>query len=146
MKNIFALSLLGLVVFTACKKEKTELIPTPKASIPFTGIWERSFQAGPGNTQTVTYSIYQDSIKYVLDGPIGQANYVLHRDTFLLEDNRFIGHTNANSYYLIFVKNITADSIHLYKELVTSVSNGMAIDIPNDTTTQNHGWGTYSKK
>lgn len=146
MKNIFVLTLSGLLFLAACKKEDPMPSPTPKATIPFTGIWERSFQAGPGNMQTVTYSVYQDSIRYVLDGPIGQANYVLHRDTFLLEDNRFIGHTNANLYYLIFVKSITADSIHLYKELVTSVNNGMTVDIPSDTTTQNHGWGTYSRK
>lgn len=147
MKNIFLLTLVVLLFLCGCKKEKTtEPDPTPKTSIPFQGKWERSFQAGPGNKQTATYSIYEDSIRYVLTGPIGQANYLLSRDTFLLDDNRFIGHTKNNLYYLIFVKTITSDSIHLYKELVTSVSDGMSTPVPSDTTTQNHGWGAYSKK
>jgi hypothetical protein len=147
MKNLIVLISIGLITISSCKKDEIQSpSPIPKASIPFTGIWERSFNAGPGNPHIATYSIYQDSIRYVLDGSIGQANYVLQRDTFILNENRFIGHTDANLYYLIFVKNITSDSLSLYKQLVTSVNNGMHMNIPSDTTTQNHGWSTYYKK
>lgn len=135
-------------IFGACKKEKI----TPKTSqvqkenIPFTGTWQRQFEAGAGNLHTVNYLIYQDSIRYTLAGPIGNANYVMLRDTFLLTQNRFIGHTPDNQHYLIFVKNFNNDSLTLYKQAISDVSEGMNTTAPSDTTTANHGWNTYYKQ
>ena len=66
MKNLL------YIIFTfsfivACKKEEEpenlqpieciDLVP-----IPFVGKWERNFEAGPGNQQTVLYSIYHVNI------------------------------------------------------------------------------------
>ncbi len=59
---------------------------TVKEKIPFeAGI-------GSGFWHTVSFSVYQDSIRYTLNGPVGTANYIIFRDTFTLENNRYIGH------------------------------------------------------
>lgn len=118
-----------------------------KATIPFEGLWDRQFEAGTGTGawHTVLYSIYQDSIRYSLSGPIGNSDYTMLRDTFILEYNRYIGHTTANVYYLIFTSEITNDSIKIYKEIIPNFDNGMSIEVPHDTSTANHGWSYYSK-
>lgn len=140
--------LTATLVFSSCSKDYDFIIEPQRqrVEIPFTGKWQRQFEAGPGNLHTVDYLIYQDSIRYTLDGPIGQANYVLLRDTFLLENNRFIGHTSANQHYLIFVKYENTDSITLYKQEVADIEEGMTVDVPDANTTANHGWGVYHKK
>lgn len=148
MNKLITVSLLGFIILTGCKKDDIiEPIPQPtiKTTIPFTGTWERQFEAGPGNLHTANYFIYQDSIRYTLAGSIGNADYLMQRDTFLLENHRFIGHTNSNQYYLMFAKNLTNDSITIYKQEINSLNEGLNINIPSDTTTQNHGWGTYHK-
>ncbi len=142
MKKIIILTLLWAVTIGCSEEEVTPVDDTP---ISFTGNWSRQFEAGEGNWHTVTYSIYQDSIRYKLSGLIGNANYVLHRDRFQAEDNRFIGHTSANQYYLIFAKNITTDSIAIYKQQINSIDEGLTIAVPNANSTENHGWNTYHK-
>lgn len=133
--------------FLSCdKEEEIIVIEEEKVSIPFEGIWTRQFEAGPGNLHDVKYSIYQDSIRYLLSGPIGNANYLMHRDTFLLEDNRYIGHTPESKYYLIFVKNISSDSITIYKQTLESIEEGLTTEIPPANTTANHGWNTFKKQ
>jgi len=122
-------------------------VKTVKEKIPFEGVWSRQFEAGIGSGfwHTVSFSVYQDSIRYTLNGPVGNANYIMLRDTFVLENNRYIGHTPTNIYYLIFTKEITIDSIKIYKEIIPSFEKGMSIVVPHDTTTANHGWSYYSK-
>lgn len=148
-KMIFLFTTLALL-FTNCQKDDDDAIDQPTnttpAEIMFTGDWTREFEAGPGNLHTVKYSIYQDSIRYTLSGPIGSADYVILRDTFLLENNRFVGHTSADLHYLIFVKELGFDSISIYKQEIIDVSTALTIDVPHDTTVVNHGWNTYSKK
>ena len=148
MKSKIMLMLTATLIFSSCSKDDGP-IPEPQTQrdeIPFTGTWQRQFEAGPGNLHTVDYLIYQDSIRYTLAGPVGQADYIMQRDTFLLENNRYIGHTNANQHYLIFVKNENNDSIALYKQEVVDIAEGMTIEVPADTTTANHGWNTYYKQ
>ncbi len=135
-----------LTVYSCRKSEKTQIDTQPKIQVVFVGTWERQFEAGPGNPHTSTYRVYNDSIRYTLQGNLGNADYVMIKDTFLLDDNRFIGHTATDKYYLIFVKNLNPDSLTLYKQEVQNVSEGMSIEVPSDTTTSNHGWGIYYKK
>lgn len=146
MKKAAFFIAISMIGFTGCKKDVIEqeaTTPSPVASIPFTGTWERQFNAGPGNPHTATYKIYQDSIRYTLTGAVGTANYVIHKDNYLTLNNRFVGHTPDNQYYLIFVKEHPGDSITLYKQTVANATEGLNISVPADTTTQNHGWNTY---
>ena len=145
MKNIYLFILLSIITVSSCKDEgiTNDIASQNKAVIPFTGYWQRSFTAGPGNIQTASYFIYQDSIHYTLTGPIAQEDYVIIKDSYIEEDNRFIGHTESFQYYLIFVKNENADSITLYKQSIIDANAGLGISVPNDSTTQNYGWNVY---
>lgn len=144
--------LLLLILLGSCKKDETkttETIPTtnpPSDSISFKGKWGRRFYAGPANPHDVTYQIYEDSIRYTLTGNIGQANYKMVRDTFITTNNRWIGHTNAGTYYLIFVKNITPDSITIFKRESPNIQEALNAAVPPPTTTMNHGWNIFKKK
>jgi len=149
MKTIITLSLLSLLLFSCKKetvvKEKTPEVEVSETAIPFKGAWSRDFEAGTAGLHTVRYLISQDEIEYKLTGSIGQADYKIIRDTFLLENNRFIGHRPDNIYYLIFVKDVSEDSISIYKQLISNFNEGMNVAVPSDTSTQNHGWSTYFK-
>lgn len=144
MKNIIFYFFIPFVILSACDKEEDK-VNSLIEQIPFVGTWSWQFEAGPGNLHTATYHIYQDSIRYKLVGNVGNADYVLQRDTFLKENNRFVGHTDQDIYYLIFAKNITQDSITLYKQVVTSLSEGLTLDVPANNTTANHGWNVYHR-
>lgn len=137
MKKTALFLLFSILILTAFKKNEE-----PKLN----GHWARQFEVGAKQLHTAEYFIYQDSIRYTLNGPIGKANYLIKRDTFLLETNQFIGHTEENQYYLLFLKNITKDSISIYMQKTNNVVDALQITIPNDTITQNHGWNTFHKK
>lgn len=148
MKAKIILMLTAILIFSSCSKDDDPILEpqVQRDEIPFTGVWQRQFEPIPSSLHTAKYFIYQDSIRYTLTGNLGQANYVMKRDTFLLENKRFIGHTNANQHYLIFVKYVNNDSIALYKQEVANVAEGMTIEVPDDTTIANHGWNTYYKQ
>lgn len=146
MKRLFMLLALGAWMSSACSKDDDNIQPDLPSEISFTGNWTRQFEAGSGNLHTVLYAIHQDSMRYTLSGPVGNADYVMLRDTFILEDNRFIGHTPEGQHYLIFVKNISSDSITIYKQEIANVDEGLSIAVPDDNTTANHGWNIYYKE
>lgn len=145
IKNLFFILLLSCSM--SCDDD--ESIPEPmieQENIPFQGNWVRQFEAGPGNVHDVLYAVYQDSIRYTLSGPVGNANYVMLRDTFVLENNRYIGHTPDDQYYVLFVKDINSDNITLYKQPISSVEEGMTVEVPDAETTEHHGWSVYTKQ
>jgi hypothetical protein len=145
-KMLFA-TFISILCLCACNKDDDNTIPAnTQTEIAFTGEWERQFEAGSGNLHTVSYSIYQDSMRYTLEGPIGQADYVMLRDTFLLENNRYVGHTPTGQYYLVLVKDVSEASISVYKQLVEDLEEGMNTQVPPASTTQNHGWNVFKKK
>lgn len=115
-------------------------------TISFTGHYQRQFLAGPGNLHTVDYWIHQDSIHYKIAGPIGNADYVINRDTFISMDKRFIGHTNLGQHYLVFAKDIKTDTITIFKQQINNVQEGLEIEVPFDGTAAFHGWNTFIKK
>lgn len=147
MKAIITSILATALVFVSCNNDDdTPTEQNSRDEITFTGTWERQFEPVPGSTHTADYFIYQDSIRYTLTGNLGNADYVMKRDTFLMENNRFVGHTDENQYYLIFVKNLTDDSLTLYKQEVENIEEGLSIGVPADDTTENHGWNSYQKQ
>ncbi|MEM8928499.1 MAG: hypothetical protein AAGC45_09860 [Bacteroidota bacterium] len=149
MKNVLpipALILIGTFLTVSCSNEEDSEPIMGLDPISFEGTWNRQFEAGPGNWHNVSYKVYQDSIRYTLSGSVGQANYVLLRDTFMLQDQRYIGHTPQGTHYLIFVKDATDQSITLYKQPIENISEGMTLAVPPADTQENHGWNTYEKQ
>lgn len=146
-------SMCAIAGLTSCSSEEETVTPDAQndpiieaAEIPFTGNWTRQFEAGPGNLHTVQYAVYQDSIRYTISGPIGNADYVMIRDTFLMDDFRYVGHTPEAKHYLVLVKNVSDSSMTLYKQEVMDMEEALGIPVPASNTTANHGWNTYQKQ
>ena len=148
MKYFRLLIAIGLFLWIGCAREdeQLELPGSTPVEIDFTGTWSRQFEAGPGKVHTATYFVYQDSIRYTLTGPVGQADYVMIRDAYSAADHRFVGHRPDGQHYLVLVKAISEESITLYKQTVADLEEGLARGVPPDNTNQNHGWNTYQKQ
>lgn len=145
MKNLSILFTLLLITFSSCKKEEIPIID-PVLDIPeFVGNWQREYKI-IGATFVASYKIDTNKIEYsnVGNGP-GNAEYTIQFDSYDETDKRWIGHTEDNKYYLIFFKDITAESITLYKEKVNDPNEAMNTPVPSDDNSQNYGWNTYTK-
>lgn len=120
-------------------------------TIPFSGTWTRQFSPAPGAVHTATYEISSDDIHYTLVGSVGNADYHIQLDKVVSEENRMIGHTDEGTHYVLFLRDVPADTIdctglcmRLYKQEVESVEDGATIAAPADDTTENHGWNLYT--
>ncbi|MEL7120274.1 MAG: hypothetical protein AAFO07_12560 [Bacteroidota bacterium] len=141
--------LLITTLFSFCFLDETgnELSNTFEfTEIPFTGTWTRTFEIAPRIKNTAEYTINEESIRYTLDGMISDTDYTILKDVYQAEDKRFIGHTKSEQYYLIFFKEVTDNSITIYKQKVANVEEGMKVAIPAADTKANYGWNTYEKK
>lgn len=151
MKKYIATSVLSLLMLSSCvKKDKitsisTEPINSNSIDIPFSGDWEREFETGPGIKHKANYHVYKDSIRYKLAGIFVNRDYVMLRDTFLNKENKFIGHTSDNQYYVLFAKDVSENTVTIYKQEIKNVEEGLKITQPADNTTESHGWNTFQK-
>lgn len=115
-----------------------------KSEIPFKGTWSRAFSMGEGMEQEVSYSITDKEIVYAMKGAM-PMEYSLIMDSFVSEDNRWIG-TKGDETYVVFVKNITAESISLFKQKADSKDAALKMVFPSDTTRSKFtSWNVYNK-
>lgn len=104
-----------------------------------------TFQLGVDSLQYVYYNIYNDSIDYIMDGPL-PLNYTMAVDTFISEDNRIVTTLN-DVHYVIFIKNFTADSLWLFKQQMEDRNAALTRPFPADTVSGHFSsWYVYYKK
>ena len=146
MKKYVLLVILSIIGITACENsKKTETTLKTDHTISFEGTWERSFDLGNDSIQDVFYRIWEDSIQYEMKGPLN-LNYTLQKDTFISKDNRWVGKLYEQDY-VVFVKNITSDSIAIFKQKTKSIEESMSIPFPSDTATSRFSpWNVYYLK
>lgn len=113
-------------------------------SIPFRGTWSRTFKAGEHEHQA-TYEIENEHIRYTLTG-LHTADYEIVRDEFIARENRFVGHDAIGNYYVIFVRDVSDDSLTLYKKKSIDIDSALAEPVPPIDDAQNHGWNAYIRK
>lgn len=154
IRNVYLLSLIviGLIACTDkpsknkkndIKSSEEEVLKSDKA-IPFEGIWTRKFSMGEGKKQQVFYTVKSEGIEYRMEGAVPMG-YTIEMDTFIAKDNRWIGRKGEISY-VIFAKNITNNSIALYKQKVESFEEALTIPFPSDSTrSQFTSWNVYQK-
>jgi len=147
-KSILILATI-IIGITACENsKKTRTTLKMNNEISFEGVWGRNFELGEGkdSVQLVFYRIWEDSIQYEMKGPMN-LNYTLQKDTFIAKDNRWVGKLNGESY-VIFAKNITSDSIQIFKKKIKNKAAAMSIPFPSDTARSRFSsWNVfYSKK
>ena len=114
--------------------------------IPFLGTWTREFDVGPGSPHVATHVIAPDRVHYKLVGNLGNADYVVIRDGFSATDNRFVGHTADGEFYVLFARDVSDQSITIYKQEVDGLTAALELAVPPIGTTESHGWNTYEKR
>lgn len=146
MKNYLLIVILSFIGITACENsKKTETKLKKENTISFIGNWGRSFELGKDSTQLVFYRVWEDSIQYEMKGPLN-LNYTLQKDTFIVKDNRWIGSLNDNPY-VIFVKNVTSDSIAIFKKEIKNRDEALSMPFPSDTAMSRFSpWNVYYLK
>jgi len=146
MKKYVLLVILSIIGITACENsKKTEVTLKTDNTIPFEGTWGRSFELGVDSTQLVFYRIWEDSIQYEMKGPLN-LNYTIQKDTFIAKDNRWIGNLHGNPY-VIFVKNVTSDSIAIFKKEIKNKEEALKMSFPSDTAMSRFSpWNVYYLK
>jgi len=114
------------------------------ATIPFKGVWTREFSMGLDADQQVSYMIDDDKIEYKMKGSMS-IEYTIKMDKFIVKDNRWIG-KDGDQQYVIFVKNITKDSISLFKQKVKNLDEATSMSFPSDTQrSQFTSWNVYKR-
>lgn len=118
---------------------------TVSANTPFQGRWKQQVSIKNKKNTATFYKIYQDSILFsIANRNQKPINQVIRRDTFLANENRFIGHTYTNQYYLIFLKYDSNQSIKLFKQEVANVEEGLRFDLPQDYESEvSSEWDVY---
>jgi len=146
MKKLFLGLALFSMVFTACNESSSQAEKvTDEGSIPFLGDWERSFMLGVDSLQYVYYNIYEDSIEYIMEGPL-PLNYAMEIDTFISGENRVVTKLK-DVYFVVFVKELGGDSISLFKQQYDTRYEALNRDYPSDTVSGHFSsWYTYYKK
>ncbi|MEN8248965.1 MAG: hypothetical protein ABFS32_08535 [Bacteroidota bacterium] len=146
MKNIILFAVI-LILFSSCSnKEKAhEEVSNESTSVTYEGTWKRSFELGVDTLQYVTYNIMNDSIQYIMEGPL-PIKYTMYKDTFITKDNRWIGNL-GDDYYTVFVKYYNADSISLFKQQFETREEALTRAYPSDTVSGHFSsWYTYYSK
>ncbi len=140
MKN--HLLIISLLIFISCTNTAKQEEPM---KIPFLGTWTRSFELAKDSTQHVYYTIWADSIQYEMQGPL-PVKYVMQKDSFVVEDNRWVGKLN-DVPYVIFIKNASPDSITLFKKQVTDMEEALSMQVPSDTVSSHFAsWNVYKRR
>ena len=154
IKFIYSISL-AVLSLVACNekaaKDKSDVIDMLEVDdskaidrVSFEGIWTRKFSMGEGKEQQVFYTVNTKEIEYKMAGAVPMT-YTIKMDTFIAKDNRWIG-KKGEIPYVVFAKNITSDSISLYKQKVKNLEEALALPFPSDTTrSQFTSWNVYQK-
>ncbi len=148
--NYLCLITLIIIVFTSCKNSDRinsadieKVLVTEK--LPFEGNWTRNFELAKDSVLHVYYSVWTDSIQYEIQGPLS-VKYMMYKDTFISKDNRWIGRLNKVPF-VIFLKNISPDSITLYKKEVKNNSEALQMHFPSKKDRSHFSsWNTYYLK
>ena len=146
MKKHVLLVILLIIGISACENsKKSESTLKVDNAISFKGTWTRSFELAKDTIQLVYYRIWEDSIQYEMKGPLN-LNYTIQKDTFIAKDNRWIGNLHGNPYVL-FVKNVTTDSIAIFKKEIKNKEEGLTMSFPSDTAMSRFSpWNVYYLK
>jgi len=143
MRNLIVVMAFLSIIIVGCNNASKEESKTEEVlSMSFEGNWQRTFQLGVDSLQYVYYNISDDSIEYIMEGPL-PLNYTMAVDTFVSKDNRIVATLN-DVHYVIFIKHFNADSISLFKEQMDSRAEALARLFPADTVSGHFSsWYTY---
>jgi hypothetical protein len=132
---------------TACNKTGKG---SSDAKIPFTGVYGWKFEIPTMGKQLSVHRFYADSIRYEMTGTAYNNSYKQELVWYNTEEQRCVtvgrGGGKDGVYFVMFFKDITANTLAIYKKQCTTKEEAMTISIPAAGTEADHGWNVYHKQ
>lgn len=100
-----------------------------------------------GTDQHSIHTFYADSITYKMSGSVYATDYTMKKLSFEKDKNKWIGQDENGIVYVLFFKDISPQSISLYKHKCKNngLEEALAFAVPSADTTKDHGWNIYTK-
>ena len=155
MKNLLKTAFLIFTVFlflTSCRSEnENPTTQNPTISLPISGSYAWKFSIPAMGEQTSMHNFSNEVIGYTMSGSAYTVNYDMLVKSYETDKKKIItkgkeGSPKAGKYFVIFLKDITTNSVTIYKAEVADEDAAKNYVVPADTDTQNHGWNVYNKK
>lgn len=157
MKNTILLFFLLSGMLVSCNNDNTKLLPdeTQPVELPINGryIWE--FHIPEVNADQISiHDFSNEVIKYEMAGSAYTNSYEMKPVYYSETEGRLVavgkggsgGYSKDGVYFVLFIKDITEESIVLYKKECSSREEAYSFAKPADGDLTNHGWNVYAKE
>lgn len=115
---------------------------------PVKGKYRWDFEIPGSGVQTSVHDFADTYIHYTMKGAAYTVEYRM--DIVKYEKNRYIlkgaeDGPKSGRYFVIFLKDVTADAVTLYKKELPTLEEALAFPEPDAGNTESHGWNVYSR-
>ncbi|WP_018675663.1 hypothetical protein [Riemerella columbina] len=156
MKKIISTVLVFMSLFMvcniamSCNRDGSETKPEvklPEAPIKGTYVWK--FTIPSMGEQTSIHTFEGNIIKYKMEGKVYTVLYDMKIESYDDKSKKIIAKgisgTKEGRYFVMFLKDITLNTVYLYKAEVESLEKAKTFPLPNADDEHNHGWNLYKK-
>jgi len=160
MKTIYlSLTATLLLLTPSCSSDDNITIveetkePT-KVTLPLSGKYQWGFEI-PGMGEQVSIHDFKDGkIEYIMSGSAYSNSYDMIPESYNATEKRIVAvgkggegtYNKDGVYFVMFFKDLTDNTVSLYKKECTSKEEAYSFAVPADNNTENHGWNIYKKE
>jgi len=157
-KTTFLVSILVVTSFVSfCKSDdnnKTEETKKNEVLLPISGKYKWSFNITPEISQTSMHEFGNEKIRYTMEGGAYNNAYDMIPENYDQSDGRLVavgqggseGYNKEGIYFVMFLKDITENSVLIYKKECTSKQQAYDFPLPDISDPNDHGWNIYKKE
>jgi len=163
MKNTFrrATALVTILVIISflsfCKSDdnnKPEVPQKNEVTLPILGKYKWSFNITPEISQVSTHDFSNEKIRYTMEGGAYNNAYDMIPESYDQSEGRLVtigqggseGYNKNGIYFVMFFKDITENSVLIYKKECTDKQQAYNFPLPDILDPNDHGWNTYEKE
>jgi len=163
MKNIFKefvafISILVIIsFFSFCKSDDNNQPEEPQKNeikLPVSGKYKWSFTITTEISQISTHEFSNEKIRYTMVGGAYNNAYDMILESYDQNESRIIsvgqggseGYNKDGVYFVMFLKDITENSVSIYKKECISKEHAYSFPLPIDSDPNDHGWNKYEKE
>ncbi|MEM1268683.1 MAG: hypothetical protein AAF752_16815 [Bacteroidota bacterium] len=110
------------------------------------GTYAWTFDIPNYGTQVSKNVFGAELVEYSMDGPAYTTRYDIHLESFDAAEGRWVGHTGNGVYYVMFFKDVTDESVTIYKHKCVDQDEAYAFAFPGPDATADHGWNVYVRQ
>ncbi len=115
-------------------------------AFPIEGNYRWTFYLGPVE-QVSTHIFTPTFIDYQMRGKVHSTDYRMQQLSYDASEKKWIGQTPDGVVYVLFFKNITPNTVTLYKhKCQKGLPEAMAFKRPPADVTVDHGWNVYTRE